>query len=111
MLVVWQWNVKNLHTEEQKELTDLINTTIEREAKKGLLLPEIIFLKTDTIQKEQFSDSLISQLSTILTEKYLNNESVSFDKLDIKPFYILPGYFGLTMPAISVSWVPLKKTK
>ena len=89
-LVVWQWNVKKLHTEEQKELTELINTTIEREAKKGLLLPKIIFLKSDTLQKEQFSDSLISQLSSILTEKYLNNESISFDKLDIKPFYILP---------------------
>ena len=89
-LWIWKYNIDALQLEQQKEVTDIIKTTIEHEAQKGELMPELVFINADSSRKQELTDSLISQITNVLTEKYLHNRELSVDDIALKPFFILP---------------------
>jgi len=88
-VLVWRHNIEELQLEQQKEVTDIIKTTIRFEAQKGEFLPELVFINLDSSRKQELTDSLLSQINTALTEKYLNNRELSVDDITLKPFFIL----------------------
>lgn len=87
---IWQSYINSLQSEQQKEVTEIIKTTIEQEAQKGILLPELVFINADSTRKQELTDSLLSQISTILTEKYLHDRELSVNDISLKPFFVLP---------------------
>jgi len=89
-LCIWQSYINSLLSEQQKEVTEIIKTTIEHEAQKGKLLPELVFINADSTRKQELTDSLLSQITTILTEKYLHDRKLSVDDISLKSFFVLP---------------------
>lgn len=88
--LVWRQNIKELQLEQQKEVTDVIRTTIEHVSQKGNLLPELVFINVDSTEKQGLRDSLMSQITTVLTNKYIDEGNLVVDDLSLKPFFVLP---------------------
>lgn len=88
-LWIWKYNIDSLQLEQQKKVTDFIRTTIEFEVQKGKLLPELVFINADSSQKQEFTDSLLSQITTVLTEKYWHNREFAVDDIALRPFFVL----------------------
>src|SRR5690606_15773542 len=89
-LWIWQSYINSLQSEQQKKVTDIIKNTIELEAQKDVLLPELVFINADSTRKLEVTDSLLSQITIFLSEKYLDNRELSVDDITLKPFFILP---------------------
>ena len=66
----------------------------------------LIVRKYNLLNEDQF----FSEFSNIKTEYLENAWKYSFEKIQNREIVKNTGYFGLCMPPISVSWVPLKKT-
>ncbi|WP_139327689.1 hypothetical protein [Zobellia uliginosa] len=89
-VLVWRNNVNELQLQQQKEVTEIIETSIENEVQNGSLLPEVVFISADSSRKQELTDSLLKQITTVLTDKYLYNRELSIDEITLKPFFILP---------------------
>lgn len=88
-LFIWKYEINKLQLNQQKEVSDIVRTTIKEQAEKGMLLPKIVFIGANSSQEKQLSDSLINHLSSLLIEKYLKNESIPFKSINIQPFNVL----------------------
>lgn len=89
-LLIWQWNIKNIYSNQNQEISNIIDSSIQKHSKNGLLLPDVIFINTDSVNKNKISDSIVSEVKSYMRERFLNNDPVSFENLDIQPYYILP---------------------
>lgn len=89
-LLIWQWNIKNVYSTQKQEISNIIDSSIQKHSKNGLLLPEVIFINTDSINKKKLSDSLIVEVKSYMRERFLKNNHVDIENFEIQPFYILP---------------------
>jgi len=101
------WKLGNIWIErvvntQQEQVSQTIINTINEQANLNLLLPEIVFINIDTTAKKQLTDSLKSEIVSVLSKKYLSNEKVNLKETSLQPFYIFPetadslGYYKLT---------------
>jgi len=84
---VWIERVVNT---QQEQVSQTILNTINEQANQNLLLPEIVFINTDTTQKRKLSESFKNELATVLTQKYLTNEQVNPKEISFQPFFVFP---------------------
>jgi hypothetical protein len=84
---VWIERVVNT---QQEQVSQTIINTINEQANQNLLLPEIVFINTDTITKKQLTESFKTEIATVLTKKYLTNEKVNPKEISFQPFFVLP---------------------
>ena len=73
---------------------------------KSHLLSMYLIAMSDSYFDEREMNTIID----IAEKKNISKEE--FENIIINPTginFLAPGYFGLTMPVISASWVPLKK--
>ena len=74
-IVVAIWKLGNVWIErvinsQQEQVSQTIITTINEQAKQNLLLPEIIFINTDTTRKNKLTESFKKEIASFLTKKY-----------------------------------------
>lgn len=106
-LVVWQWRISVLGNKQRKEVSEIIHNVVQHQANKNLLLPQIVFLNADSSKKNELSKQLIEEISTVLSKKYLTNDTTNFSDLELKPFFVLPnkpnqsGAYSLTETQIT----------
>lgn len=106
-IVVWQWRIGALEDTQRKEVSEIIHNVVQEQANKNLLLPQIVIINADSSQKKELSKQLIDEISTVLSKKYLTNDTTNFSNLELKPFYVLPnkpnksGTYSLTETQIS----------
>src|ERR1051326_11863 len=89
-LFVWQFNINRLNEKEQLNVSTVIRNSVREEVQKRLILPQIVFINTDSSQKKKLNEKLVEQITQVLTKKYLLNDTVKFKDLDIKPFFVYP---------------------
>ena len=96
-IVVAIWKLGNVWIErvinsQQEQVSQTIITTINEQAKQNLLLPEIIFINTDTTRKNKLTESFKKEIASFLTKKYLTNEKVNLKEISFQPFFVFPEY-------------------
>ncbi len=84
---VW---IERVIISQQEQVSQTVITTINEQAKKNLLLPEIIFINTDTTSKKKLTESFKNEIASVLTKKYLTNEKVNPSEISFQPFFIFP---------------------
>jgi hypothetical protein len=89
------WKLGNVWIErvinsQQEQVSQTIITTINEQAKQNLLLPEIIFINTDTTSKKKLTESFKKEIASVLTKKYLTNEKVNPKEISFQPFFVFP---------------------
>lgn len=84
---VWIERVVNT---QQKQVSQTIINTINEQANQNLLLPEIVFINTDTIAKKQLTESFKTEIVSVLSKKYLTNEKVNPKEISFQPFFVFP---------------------
>lgn len=89
-LVVWNARAKSIRKQQELSISNIIDNTIQEQTKKGLLLPKIVFINSDSSSGKELSDTLIKQIAQTLTNRYLANDTTKFSNLDLKPFFVLP---------------------
>lgn len=100
---VWIERVVNT---QQEQVSQTIINTINEQAKQNLLLPQIVFINTDTIAKEQLTESFKTEIVTVLSKKYFSNEKVNPEEISFQPFFVFPesadslGNYKLTKPQL-----------
>lgn len=89
-LALWQWNIKNIYSNQNIEISNIIDSAVQKHSENGLLLPDIILIKTDSLNKEELSNSLTLEIKSYMRDRFMNNSKLTIQDLDIKPFYVLP---------------------
>ena len=89
-IVVWQCRLSVLNDRQQKEVSAVIHNVVQEQAKKNLLLPQIVFINADSSKKKELNEKLIEQVSSALTKKYLANDTTEFNDIELKPYFVLP---------------------
>ncbi|MBU1098677.1 MAG: hypothetical protein KKB34_19550 [Bacteroidetes bacterium] len=90
-LIIWRSNINNLNSELQNKVSSIIKTTINQQAEKGLLTPEVFFINVDSSKAKELNKELKNKIITTVTELYVKNKSpLTYDEVEIKPFYLLP---------------------
>ena len=89
-IVVWQCNTSALKDRQQKEVSQIIHNVLHEQSKREMMLPQMVFLNTDSSNQKELNEKLIEQITTILTQKYLSNDTTKFSDIELKPFYVLP---------------------
>jgi hypothetical protein len=89
-IVVWQYRLSVLKDRQQKEVSSVIHNVVQEQAKKNLLLPKIVFINSDSSAKMELNDKLIEQISSVLTKKYLANDTTKFNDIELKTYFVLP---------------------
>lgn len=89
-IVVWQYRMGVLKDRQQKEVSEIIHNVVQEQARKNLLLPQIVFINADSSKKNELNEKLIDQISLVLTKKYLSDDTTKFQDLEINPFFVLP---------------------
>ncbi len=89
-IVVWQYRLSVLNDRQQKEVSAVIHNVVQEQAKKKLLLPQIVFINADSSKKMELNEKLIEQISSTLTKKYLANDTTKFSDIELKPYFVLP---------------------
>jgi len=89
------WKLGNVWIErvinsQQEQVSQTIITTINEQAKQNLLLPEIIFINTDTTSKKKLTESFKKEIASVLTKKYLTNEKINPKEISFQPFFVFP---------------------
>lgn len=95
LLIILFWflrdsQVSKMINRQQEQVSDAILKTVNEKAKLDLFRPEIIFINGDSTFKNKLNDSLLRQIATILTSKYLKNEKINPNELQFQPFFIFP---------------------
>ena len=89
------WHLRNVKVQEminQERLAvrEVIQNTIREQADLNLLLPEIVFINAGGDNKIKIQDSIVSQISRVLAERY-SGKAVDIKKtLQITPFFVFP---------------------
>lgn len=81
--------VESLLIQEKAGVSEVIQNTIREQVKLDLLLPQIVFINVDSKAKKKISDSVISQIASVLSQKYYQGNLKPTD-LGITPYFILP---------------------
>jgi hypothetical protein len=89
-IVVWQYRLSVLNDRQQKEVSAVIHNVVQEQAKKNLLLPQIVFINADSSKKKELNEKMIEQISSALTKKYLSNDTTKFSDIELKPYFVLP---------------------
>lgn len=93
VFVIWKlgnvW-IERVVNSQQEQVSQTIIKTINEQANKNLLLPEIVFINTDSIAKEKLTESFKKEIAVVLTQKYLTNEEVDPKEVSFQPFYVYP---------------------
>ena len=84
---VWIERVVNT---KQEQVSQTIIKTINEQANQNLLLPEIVFINTDSIAKKQLTEAFKNELVTVLSKKYFTNEKVNPKETTFRPFFLFP---------------------
>ena len=89
------WKLGNVWIErvvnsQQEQVSQTIIKTINEQANQNLLLPEIVFINTDTIGKKKLTESFKKEIVIVLTKKYLTNEKVNPKEISFQPFFVFP---------------------
>jgi len=89
------WKLGNVWIErvvnsQQEQVSQTIIKTINEQANKNLLIPEIVFINTDTTGKKKLTDSFKQEIVSVLTKKYLTNENVNPKEISFQPFFVFP---------------------
>lgn len=88
--IVWESRVSVLNGRQQKEVSAVIHNVVQEQTKKNLLLPQIVFINADSSSKKELNEKLIEQISSVLTKKYLANNTTKFSDIELKSFFVLP---------------------
>ena len=89
------WKLGNIWIErvvntQQEQVNVTIIKTINEQAEKKLLLPEIVFINLDTVGKKILTESIKNEIAILLTKKYLTNEKFNSNDISFQPFFIFP---------------------
>lgn len=84
---IWIERVVN---SQQEQVSQTIINTINEQANQNLLLPEIVFINTDTIAKKHLTESFKTKIAAVLSKKYLTNEKVNPKEISLQPFFVFP---------------------
>jgi hypothetical protein len=89
------WKIGNVWIErvvntQQEQVSKTIINTINEQANQNLLLPEIVFINTDTITQKRLTESFKTEIVSVLSKKYLTNEKVNPKDISVQPFFIFP---------------------
>ncbi len=87
-LFIWKYEIGKLEVDHNKEVSDLIKSTIKIQSEKGLLLPKFVFINGSEKEKNKIKDTLVNQISDFLLAKYLRDTTHKESK--ISPYFILP---------------------
>lgn len=90
LLAYYIYSQTDLMQEQQKQVSEVVHNTIQELANKDLLLPDIVFIQGDSAGQVALTDTLIFQISTALTRKYLKSDTTSFQDIDFHPYFVLP---------------------
>lgn len=81
----------DLMQHQQKQVSEVVHNAIQDLADKDMLLPEIVFIQgNDTTGQNLIADTLKTQIATILSSKYLQEDTATFQDLDFHPYFVLP---------------------
>src|SRR5688500_7978703 len=89
-LCIWRYNIAELQENHKREVSEIIRVTIQKEAQRDILLPEIVFINVDTSQKAKLNDKILAQISEALIAKYSSDNPDESKNIDIQPFYAWP---------------------
>jgi hypothetical protein len=93
IFVIWKlgnvW-IERVINSQQEQVSQTIITTINEQAKQNLLLPEIIFINTDTTSKKKLTEFFKKEITSVLTKKYLTNKKVNPMEISFQPFFVFP---------------------
>jgi hypothetical protein len=89
-LSVWNYQCRNLYEKQKTEISGIVGNVIREQARRNMLLPHIVFINADSIDKQKLNDSLINQVSNALTDRYLRSDSSEFSSLQITPILSSP---------------------
>ncbi len=90
---IWKFGyiwIERVVNNQQEQISQTIINTINEQAKKNLLLPEIVFINADAIDKKQFSESFKTEIVSVLSKKYLNNDKFNLKDISFQPFFVFP---------------------
>ncbi|MCC5930786.1 MAG: hypothetical protein JJU28_16195 [Cyclobacteriaceae bacterium] len=95
VVIITIWKIGNVWIErviisKQEQVSKTILKTIQEQANLNLLLPEIVFINTDTVSEKELTDSFKKQITAVLTKKYLTNEKVNPKDISFQPFFVFP---------------------
>lgn len=91
-IIYWQYHVSYLNKKQEKDVSTVIQSVVREQSQRDLLLPKIVFINVDSVNRNALSDSLSAKVVQILTKKYLADDfNVTSTDFDLKPFYVLPG--------------------
>lgn len=82
--------VANMISRQQQQVSQMIISTINEQAKLDLLLPDVVFINIDPIIKKQLKDSISKQIASALIKKYIVNQKESPNDLNFQHFLIFP---------------------
>ena len=85
--LTWQWNISRINKTYKHEVSDLIQTTIEEQASKGLLYPETVFINVDSSKTGDIKQAISKEIKAVLVKKYTSNSSKDNSS---QSFYVLP---------------------
>lgn len=92
-IAIWKlgnvWIERVVNTQQEQVSQTIINT-INEQANQNILLPQIVFINTDTIAKEQLTESFRTEIVAVLAKKYLANEKVNPEEISFQPFFVFP---------------------
>jgi hypothetical protein len=87
---IWEYNISKLREKQQNEVSNVIRNIVHTQVKKSLLLPKIVFINIDSSKGRELNKKISERISQVLTRQYLNDDTLQFKEIDIKPFFVLP---------------------
>lgn len=93
VFAIWKFGniwIERVVNSQQEQISQVILQTINEQANQNLLLPELVFINTDTITKKELTESLKKEIANVLSKKYLTNEELNSKKISVQPFFIFP---------------------
>lgn len=92
-IAIWKlgnvWIERVVNTQQEQVSQTIINT-INEQANQNILLPQIVFINTDTIAKKQLTEFFRTEIVAVLSKKYLANENVNPEEISFQPFFVFP---------------------
>lgn len=86
---IWNYQSRNIYEKQKTEISDIIRNVVSEQASKNMLLPQIVFINADSIDKQKLNEKFIAQITQSLTERYLKSDS-SQTILNISPILSSP---------------------
>jgi hypothetical protein len=93
LIALWLYrdsHINKLVERRQEQLSSTILKTIEDQAKPEAIMPDMVFVNIDSLDKQRIIRSVKKRIVTVLTKKYLDKKPLALSDKSFKPFFIYP---------------------